>query len=138
MKGKWTGIGGKTKFSEEPLESCPREVKEETGLEINPKLAGMITTIDKAEDSKWFLFVYTANGYLGELRESNEGILEWVDEEKLYEKDLAFIRVALPFVLDRKRKGVVTGKIVHNGREVLNCILRNEERILFKMPDETK
>lgn len=134
LRGKWTGVGGKTEFSEEPLESCLREVKEETGLDIEPKLAGIITTINKAEASKWFLFVYVANGYRGDLKQSSEGFLEWVNEEKLYERDLVFIRVSLPYILHRERKGIITGKIIHDGREVLGCILRDEEKILLKMP----
>jgi len=136
LKGRWTGVGGKTKFFEEPMESCLREVKEETGLDIEPKLAGIITTINKAEGSKWILFVYVADGYRGELKQSREGILEWVDEEKLYEKDLAFIRASLPYILCRERKGIITGKIIHDGREVLGCTFRDEEKVLFKMPDE--
>ena len=138
MKGKWTGVGGKTKFFEEPLESCLREVKEEMGLDIEPKLAGIIATINKAEGSKWFLFVYIADIYHGKLKPSREGILEWVNEEKLHEKDLAFIRVSLPYILHNKRKGIITGKIIHNGREVLGCVLRNEEKILLQMRDDAK
>jgi len=138
MKGKWTGVGGKTKFFEEPLESCLREVREETGVDIEPKLAGIITTINKAEGSKWFLFVYVANGFRGELKQSREGILEWVNEEKMYEKDLAFIRVSLPYILHRERRGIVTGKIIHDGKEVLGCTLRDDEKILLQMPSETK
>ncbi len=135
MKGKWTGVGGKTKFFEEPLESCLREVKEETGLEIEPKLAGIITTINKVEGSKWFLFVYVANGYHGELKQSEEGLLEWVNEEKMWDRDLAFIRVSLPSILDRKRKGIITGKIIHDGKKVLGCILRCEEKTLLRIPE---
>lgn len=134
MKGKWTGVGGKTKFFEEPLESCMREVKEETGLDIEPKLAGVITTINKAKGSKWLLCVYIANGYDGELKQSREGILEWVNEDRLYEKDLAFIRVSLPYILHKERKGTITGKIIHDGKEVLGCILRDEKKNLLKMP----
>jgi len=134
MKGRWTGVGGKTEFIEEPIESCIREVKEETGLDIEPKLAGVITTINKAKGSKWFLFVYVANSYHGELKQSREGILEWVREEKLYEKDLAFIKVSLPYILHSERKGVITGKIIHDGRKVLGCILRDEEKVLLQMP----
>jgi len=48
LKGKWTGVGGRTRFFEEPLESCAREVKEETGLDVRPELAAVITTINIA------------------------------------------------------------------------------------------
>lgn len=138
MKGKWTGVGGKTKFLEEPLESCLREVKEETGLDIKPELAGIITTINKPKGSKWLLFVYVANDYRGELKQCREGVLEWVNEEKLYEKHLAFINVALPHILNRKRESIITGKIIHNGKKVLSCIFRDEWKVLLKIPAETR
>jgi len=139
MKGRWTGVGGKTEFFEEPLESCIREVKEERGLDIEPKLAGIITTINKAKGSKWFLFVYVANSFHGESKPSPEGILEWVKEEKLYEKDLAaFVKVSLSYILHRERKSIITGKIIHDGRKVLDCILRDEEKVLLQMPNKSK
>jgi len=139
LKGKWTGVGGKTEFHEEPLESCIREVKEETGLEVKPELAGIITTINTKKDSKWFLHVYVANSCKGELKQSSEGVLEWVSEEEIYEKDLvAFSRISLPYILNRKRKGLVTGKIIHDGEKVLSCVLREEKRTLLKVPGEAK
>ena len=134
MKGRWTGVGGKIKFYEEPLESCIREVKEETGLDVEPELAGIITTINESTRSKWFLFVYVADSDKEELKRCHEGVLEWVDEKKLYGKDLALIKVSLPYILNRKRKDVITGKIVHDGKKVLSCILREKEKILLKIP----
>jgi len=133
LKGKWTGVGGKTQFYEEPLESCAREVKEETGLDVQPELAGVITTINIAKHTKWLLFTYVANSFKGELKQSKEGILEWVDEKKLYKRDLAFIRVALPYMLDRKRKDLITGKIIHDGKKVLSCILREKKKTIFEI-----
>lgn len=140
MKGRWTGVGGKTEFDEEPMESCVREVKEETGLDIEPKLAGIITTINKPENSKWFLFVYVADNPHGRLKESSEGRLKWVNEEKLYDQDLfGFIRVSLPYIMKKKTEGVITGRIVHDEKgEVLDCILRDEENVLLQMSKETE
>ncbi len=138
MKGRWTGVGGKTKFYEEPLESCIREVREETGLDVEPKLAGIITTVNKSTHSKWFLFVYVSESYKGELKPSHEGVLEWVDEKKLYGKDLALIKVSLPYILNRKRKDVITGKIVHDGKKVLSCILREKEKVLLEFHKRDK
>jgi len=136
MKGKWTGVGGKTEFFEEPLESCIREVKEETGLDVEPKLAGIITTINKPENYEWILFMYVTNGYKGELRECSEGTLKWMEEEKLYAEDLiGFIRIALPYIMNNKRRGIVTGKVIHNERgDILSAIVRSEKRVLLKIP----
>lgn len=134
MKGRWTGVGGKTKFYEDPLESCIREVREKTGLNVKPKLAGIITTVNKSTRSKWFLFVYVADSCKEELKRCQEGVLEWVDEKELYGKNLALIKVSLPYILDRKRKDIITGKIVHDGKKVLSCILRKKESLLLKIP----
>ena len=136
MKGKWTGVGGKTKFFEEPLESCIREVKEETGFDVEPKLAGIITTVNKPKNYEWILFIYFANGYKGELRKCSEGALKWVEEEKVYEEDLiGFIRIVLPYIISKERKGIITGKIIHDERgDVLSGIIRNENSILLRIP----
>ena len=135
MKYTWTGVGGKTEFHEEPLESCIREAKEESGLDIKPELAGVLTTINKLGDYKWFLFVYVANDCEGTLKECSEGTLEWVNEEDLYKKDLfGFIKIALPHILRKNRKKMITGKIVHDNQgDVLSCILRENGKILERI-----
>jgi len=138
LKGKWTGVGGKTEFDEEPLEPCIREVQEETGLKIEPELTGMITSINKKENSKWFLFVYTADEWKGELRQGREGTLEWVNEDKLYERDLAFVGISLPYILSKERRALITGKIIHDGDKVLSCILREDKRVILQVPSGTE
>jgi len=133
MKGKWTGVGGKTEFDEEPLESCIREVKEETGLEIQPELAGVLTTINIRENSKWFLFMYVADDWKGKMKRSREGLLEWVSQERLHEKQLAFVGISFPYVLDRKRRSLITGKILHDGQKVMSCVLREGKKALINI-----
>jgi len=137
LKGKWTGVGGKTEFDEEPLESCIREVKEETGLTIEPQLTGIITSINMRKSSKWILFVYTTDKWKGQIRQGSEGILEWINEDKLHEKDLAFVGISFPYILNKERRGLITGKIVHDGDKILSCTLREDRRILLHVPSET-
>ena len=57
-----------------------REVKEETGLTLTSyKLRGLVTFIsDKCEPE--LMCVFTANEYIGELTECNEGELYWIDK----------------------------------------------------------
>ena len=76
MQEKWTGVGGKTHFFEEPFESCIREVKEETDLDIKPKFRGAVTTINTVDNSKWFLFVYVADQVMGEIKVCDEVVLK--------------------------------------------------------------
>ena len=131
-KNKWTGVGGKAEFQEEPLETCIREAKEESGLDIKPELVGVLANINKSVNNKLLLFVYVANGYKGTLKESDAGPLEWVNEEDLYKKDLiGFIKIVLPYILHKNRKKMITGKIVHDNQgDVLSCILRENGIVL--------
>lgn len=83
-KGKWIGIGGRVEEGESPEECVLREVKEETGLTLTSYLYRGIVIFksDKYEDEKMHL--YTADGYVGELTECNEGVLEWIDRDEMY------------------------------------------------------
>ena len=68
-EGKWNGLGGKFEAGETPEECVIREVLEESGLSIqNPKFKG----------NDWYVFVYTATEFTGELIDSPVGRLEWV------------------------------------------------------------
>ena len=88
-EGKWNGLGGKFEPGESPEECAIREVKEESGLTVsNPKLKGFITfpMFDTVED--WYVFCFVFDGYEGELIDSPEGKLEWIDNYKLMELNL--------------------------------------------------
>ncbi len=96
-KGKWNGLGGKFEPGECPEACVIREVQEESGLAISmPKLRGFITfpAFDDIQD--WYVFVFTADQFKGELIDSNEGRLEWIpdtelDKLNLWEGDPIFL-----------------------------------------------
>ena len=88
-EGKWNGLGGKFEQGETPEECAVREIREESGLIVNdPNLKGIITfpMFDGKDD--WYVFIFTFNGYEGELIESNEGDLSWIDDDKLTDLNL--------------------------------------------------
>ena len=87
-EGKWNGLGGKLEAGETPEECVSREVLEESGLSIrDPKYCGLlIFTNFKGND--WYVFVFTATDFTGELIDSPEGRLEWISDEKLLELNL--------------------------------------------------
>lgn len=88
-EGKWNGLGGKFERSETPEECVIREIKEESGLTIvDPKLKGFITfpLFDGVHD--WYVFVFVADQFSGELIDSDEGKLEWIPDENLFELNL--------------------------------------------------
>ena len=87
-KDKWVGIGGHFEADESPEECLLREAREETGLTLTEyKQRGIITFMS----DKWqteYMFLYTASAYEGEIGECNEGTLEWIDKEKVYDLPL--------------------------------------------------
>ena len=97
-KDKWIGVGGHFEKNESPEECLRREVMEETSLKLTSwKLRGVITFI--TDDSfVEYMFLYTADGYEGEISECNEGTLEWVPKDKvcdlpIWEGDKIFFRL---------------------------------------------
>lgn len=85
-EGKWNGLGGKIEAGETPEECAIREVREESGLRmINPVLRGIITFPQFSRGDDWYTYIFVANEYSGELIDSNEGVLAWVDNDKLLE-----------------------------------------------------
>ncbi|MCR5758394.1 MAG: 8-oxo-dGTP diphosphatase [Selenomonas sp.] len=97
-KDKWVGVGGHFEADESPDECLLRETREETGLRLTHyRQRGIITFIS----DKWqteYMFLYTADGYEGQLGSCNEGTLEWIDREKvcdlpIWEGDKIFFRL---------------------------------------------
>ena len=87
-KDKWIGVGGKLESGEAPEECLIREVKEETGLTLNSyDFRGVLTfCCDGAEDE--YIFLYTSNDFQGQIQDCNEGILEWVEKDKVFDLNL--------------------------------------------------
>jgi 8-oxo-dGTP diphosphatase len=87
-EGKWNGLGGKFEAGETPEECVLREIFEESGLTIqNPKLCGLLM-FPKFRGNDWYVFVFTAKDFTGELIDSPEGRLEWILDEKILELNL--------------------------------------------------
>lgn len=82
-KGKWLGLGGHLKLGETPDECVVRELKEESGLTIyNPQLRGKVYFVNN--DYIELMYLYTASEFDGELTLCDEGVLEWIKKEDVY------------------------------------------------------
>ncbi len=96
--GKWNGLGGKLLPGESPEECVVREVYEESGLRLyEPDLRGVLTFPSFSDGEDWYTFVYVGRRFSGELIESEEGVLSWIDDDKLtslplWEGDPVFLR----------------------------------------------
>ena len=126
-KDKWVGVGGHFELDETPEECLLREVKEETGLTLTSwKLRGVITFMTDVYQTE-YMFLYTADGYEGEMIECNEGNLEWVKKSDVYnlpiwEGDKVFFRLMVEgaecFSLKLRYEGNTLAEAVLNGKEI--------------------
>ena len=83
-KDKWIGIGGKFEEGESPEECVLREAKEETGLTLTDyKYRGIVTFVSDVWPCE-YMHLFTATGFAGELKECDEGVLEWLPKDRLY------------------------------------------------------
>ena len=124
-KDKWIGIGGKFESEESPDECLLREAKEETGLTLTSwRCRGIVTFLNEGGEGE-YMYLFTADGFQGELIECDEGNLEWVSREFLgtlpmWEGDKIFLDMLwqdAPFFLltlryrnDRLVEAVLNGK----------------------------
>ena len=82
-KDKWIGIGGKFEFEESPDECLLREAKEETGLTLTSwKCRGIVTFLNEGGEGE-YMYLFTADGFEGDMIECDEGDLQWVSREFL-------------------------------------------------------
>ena len=97
-KDKWIGIGGHFESGESPEECLLRETREETGLTLTSYRSRGIITFLCDDITDYYMFLYTADGFTGTLKNCNEGTLEWVcksklEELNLWKGDLIFFRL---------------------------------------------
>ena len=84
-KDKWIGIGGKFEDGESPDECLLREALEETGLTLTSwRCRGVVTFLSEGDDGE-YMYLFTADGFEGELKECDEGDLQWVSREFLHQ-----------------------------------------------------
>lgn len=84
-KDKWIGIGGHFEEGESPEECMLREVREETNLALlSYRFRGLVTFVSNQYETE-YMHLFTADKFLGQIGECDEGELCWVEKEKVYE-----------------------------------------------------
>ena len=82
-RDKWIGIGGKFEPGESPEECVVREAWEETGLQLTDyRYRGLVTFVSDRWETE-YMHLFTATGWTGEIKECDEGALEWIDKDEL-------------------------------------------------------
>ena len=75
---KWIGVGGKFEDRESPEDCALREIWEETGLTATDcRYRGLVTFLSDRWPTE-YMHLFTVHGWTGELKECDEGDLEWV------------------------------------------------------------
>lgn len=127
-KDKWVGVGGHFEAGESPEECLLREVKEETGLTLDAyRLRGVVTFDSDAWPTE-YMFLYTADEFYGTMTECNEGTLEWVPKEEVYnlpiwEGDKIFFRLL------KERESFFSLKLSYQGDTLTHAILDGTTRL---------
>lgn len=114
--GKWNGLGGKLEPGESPQACAVREVLEESGLTIvHPRLRGLVMFPGFKNDD-WYVFVFTAGEFSGELIDSPEGDLRWVPDEEFVALPLwPSDRIFLPWLEGQR---IFSARFVYEGDEM--------------------
>lgn len=87
-QGKWIGVGGKCEADESPDECMLREVREETGLTVTAwRYRGIVTFISDIWPCE-YMHLFTADRWEGRETDCDEGDLQWVDKERLFDLTL--------------------------------------------------
>lgn len=125
-KDKWIGIGGKFEGEESPDECILREAREETGLTLTSwKCHGVVTFVCEDSSENQHMYLFSADGFEGQLCSCDEGELLWVSREFVKElpkwegdeifldlmwRDEPFFLLKLRYEGDRLVEAVLNGK----------------------------
>ena len=83
-KDKWIGIGGKFEDKESPEDCVLREALEETGLTLTSyRYRGLVTFVSDRWPTE-YMHLFHADGFSGQLKNCDEGDLQWLPKEQLY------------------------------------------------------
>lgn len=116
-KDKWIGVGGHFEKDESPEDCLLREVKEETGLTLTSwRQRGIVTFVSDCWETE-YMFLYTADGFTGEMKSCSEGTLKWVPKAdipklNLWQGDLLF------FELLKRQEPFFSLKLVYEGERL--------------------
>lgn len=124
-RDKWIGIGGHFEEAESPEDCVKREVMEETGLTLNSmKYRGIVTFVSDDNFTE-FMHLFWSDDFSGNIKECNEGELEWVEKSRMkelphWEGDEIFLDLL------EKRVPFFSLKLVYKKGELLQAVLNGE------------
>ena len=138
-KDKWIGVGGHFEHGESPEDCMFREVMEETGLiPTKYRFCGIVTFLSDmgTEDEAWeYMCLYHIEEFTGEIKDCDEGVLEWVEKEKILALDLwEGDRLFLRYMQDRNP--FFSLKLVYEQGNLIAATLDGKDLEFFDILDE--
>ena len=123
---KWIGIGGKFEDKESPEECNLRESFEETGLTLkNVRYCGIVTFVSDEWETEYMHLFHTTS-FSGNIKECDEGNLEWIEIEKVYDLPL-WAGDKLFLKLIEQKVPFFSLKLEYEGEKLVNAILNGEK-----------
>ena len=124
-RDKWIGIGGHFEEAESPEDCVKREVMEETGFTLNSMEYRGIVTFVSDDNFTEFMHLFWSDDFSGNIKECNEGELEWVEKSRMkelphWEGDEIFLDLL------EKRVPFFSLKLVYKKGELLQAVLNGE------------
>ena len=125
-KDKWIGIGGKFEEGESPEDCMLREVREETGLQLcSWRFRGIVTFVSDEWGTE-YMHLFTAESLDGKPKDCDEGVLEWVDKDRIeelpiWEGDKIFLRLL------HSDEPFFSLKLCYRGEALVSAVLNGKE-----------
>ena len=124
--GKYIGVGGKFEAGESPEDCMRREVWEETGyIPTAHRYRGIVTFVSDEWGTE-YMHIFTCCDFTGEIKECDEGVLEWVDKKDVYdlplwEGDKIFLKL-----IENPDYPFFSLRLEYNGDALISAILNDE------------
>lgn len=124
---KWIGIGGKFEDKESPEQCNRREVLEETGLTLHTsKYCGIVTFVSDKWETE-YMHIFTSADFSGEIKECDEGVLEWIDKQEIYnlplwEGDKIFLHL-----IEQPECPFFSLRLEYKGEKLISAVLNDKE-----------
>ena len=128
---KWIGVGGKFEDGESPEDCMRREVWEETGLTVTKfRYRGIVTFVSDVYPCE-YMHLFTCTDWTGEQKDCDEGELEWISKQDLYnltlwegdriflrllDSDAPFFSLKLSYQGDALTEAVLNGEVLSLGK----------------------
>lgn len=130
---KWIGVGGKFEAGESPEDCMRREMLEETGLSVTDfRYRGIVTFVS----DEWgceYMHLFTCTDWTGEMRDCDEGDLEWIDKRRLYDLTLWEGDRIFLGLLDTDEP-FFSLKLTYRGEKLVAAVLNGKEILKKEAP----